>query len=99
MKIDRVLVRTCKEVEGWGRDCVMPKVKKTCSHTQLINAVVTGLITPILAWIAVYLVYKLAAPRESRSDLKPEGEHSPKCAPKMVLILGFVGLLGSAASA
>lgn len=95
--IDRVLVRTCETVETWHRECIMPKVLKTCSKKHLITAIVTGFITPVAAWILVFLVYSGMASgnKKSVSDLSNTADHSPKLTSKMVPILGFIALIAS----
>merc|ERR1711871_338633 len=54
MEIDRVLVKTCRSVAGWGRSCVMPKVEVVCDNQQMVNSIVTGLLVPILGWLCVF---------------------------------------------
>lgn len=54
LEIDRVLVKTCRSVAGWGRSCVMPKVEVVCDNQQMVNSIVTGLLVPILGWLCVF---------------------------------------------
>jgi len=97
MMIDRVLVRTCKSVETWHRECILPEVIKTCSEKHLITAVVTGFVTPIAAWALVWMVYNVytSGSRKSVSDLGNNADHSPKCSRAMVPMLSIIALIAS----
>jgi hypothetical protein len=59
MIMDRVLVKTCNpHAEGWGRSCIMPEVNHLCDHRQIVNAVVTGILVPVLGWLMVQSIHK-----------------------------------------
>merc|ERR1719478_1817913 len=86
MLIDRVLVKTCKaHPAGWGRECVMPKVEKTCDNQQLVNSIVTGIVVPVFGWLIVYMIF---GPGKQTRDVDTFDEGNlPTC--------GIRGLLGA----
>lgn len=56
--VDRVLVHTCNpNATGWGRGCIQPKVNEVCDNAQVVNAIVTGVVVPVLGWFLVWCFY------------------------------------------
>jgi hypothetical protein len=84
--IDRVMVKTCTDTGGWGRTCVMPKAVSTCDSVQMVNAVLTGLITPIVSWLVVFVVYKQVKGKDQQGE-GPEAEKEMAKCPAMVIIV------------
>jgi hypothetical protein len=96
--VDRILVKTCQEIDGWHRPCIMPPKHDRCSPKQLINAIVAGLVTPIVAWALAYAVYKAFRPNNGFA----QDDTSPTCTVKTVIpasIMGLIASLGAAAAA
>jgi len=91
--IDRVLVQTCVDISGWGRNCVMPEARKTCDSVQLINSIITGLVTPILSWLVVYGVYKLAKGGDQLGEGPEASKAAPKCTVAVVVICTLTALI------
>merc|ERR1711865_949502 len=46
-----------------GRECIMPEVDKVCDSKQMVNSVVTGILTPILGWLLVRCIFNGLPPR------------------------------------
>jgi len=105
--IDRVLVKTCKtELAGWGRDCVMPEVKASCEKRQTINAVITGILVPVLGWLIVKLACSKQLPNAKRDgDFEGKGPIClwsgkwMKSCPKDLLFSCLVAVVATAAIA
>jgi hypothetical protein len=90
--IDRVLVQTCTDTGGWGRTCVMPKAVSTCDSVQMVNAILTGLITPIVSWLVVYIVYKQVKGKDQQGDGPEAMKEAPAC-PGMVVVICCIAAL------
>lgn len=59
MIIDRVLFKTCNpDMAGWGRSCDMPTPLGVCDNKQIINAIVSGILVPLLGWLTVRCFHK-----------------------------------------
>jgi hypothetical protein len=98
--VDRVLVRTCKHVDGWHRECVMPKAETKCDNNQLVNAIVTGLLTPIVVWYVLRFVIKFLPSTSRESDYQNfggSGDTTPKFSPRSILVLCLIAILTCAA--
>lgn len=57
--IDRVIVNTCSVSKGWGAQaCFVPVAKKTeCRDEEITGAIVSGVITSLLTWLLVGVVF------------------------------------------
>jgi hypothetical protein len=93
IKMDRVLVKTCADIKDWKRSCVMPPGKALCDSVQMINSIVTGLITPILAWVLLNFIYKAVKGRDRGGDGPEAEKESPKCGGVVVIICCIAALI------
>lgn len=92
---DRVLVQTCTTIKGWGRSCVMPAGKALCDSVQMINSIVTGLLTPILSWLLVNLVYSMMKGKDRDGDGPEAAKEAPKCDGMIAIICCIVAIVFS----
>lgn len=94
MIIDRVLFRTCNpDMAGWGRSCDMPAPPTLCDNKQIINAILSGILVPLLGWLTVRCFHKSFG--WGRPD--PQGpENFPICSFGNIFGLSVVALLACA---
>lgn len=97
MIIDRVLLQTCNpNAAGWGRTCEQPKVVGVCDHKQTANALVTGLLVPIIGWLVVRFCHRSCG--LGRPD--PNGpENFPLCTFANIFVLSVIAVLTCASVA
>lgn len=118
MVLDRVLFNTCTNSSGWGRECsvfvVAPEATQAtqCRSAEIWSAIVAGVITSVLTWLLVAIVFKvchLGRRASSKSTnlyqyerLKApvDGKQGEKivCDCSVVALLSLVALVGSAGS-
>lgn len=100
MTVDRVLMKTCNpNAEGWGRECAMPSIVGVCDHVHMINAIVTGILVPVIGWAIVNLFHKSCGWGRPDTSL-PEPEKSfPICSFCNIFGLCIVAILSCAAVA
>lgn len=58
--VDRILTRICPgdtQPAVWGRQCIAEKVLVTCDSQQIVNAIVTGCVVPIVGWLLVWAFF------------------------------------------
>jgi len=97
MTIDRVLLKTCNpNAAGWGRECSMAAVVGLCDYTQMINAILTGILVPIIGWAIVNCFHKSC--RWGRPD-PSSAEAFPICTIPNIVGLCIVAVLSCAAVA
>merc|ERR1711865_1101943 len=79
-----------------GRECIMPEVDKVCDSKQMVNSVVTGILTPILGWLLVRCIFNGLPPRVRQVqnyDFTDDQVDFPRCAIQGIILMCFAAIL------
>lgn len=115
MVLDRVLFNTCTNSSGWGQECSVvaaPAATQAtqCRSAEIWSAIVAGVITSVLTWLLVAIVFKVCQLGRRASSIRygeyerlkapVDGKQGEKivCDCSVVALLSLVALVGSAGS-
>merc|ERR1712216_294390 len=80
----------------------MPKLKTVCDSKQVINAVVTGILVPVVGWLIVRMFFNGLPPRVRQVqnyDFTDDQGDFPRCAVQGIIILCIVAMIACGAVA
>jgi len=100
MVLDRMILDSCGESEGWGEQTCSapPPPEDSCKQEEMINSIVTGCLSATGAWILVGFTYTLckgrSSPKEYESLVESDKPNAP-CTSTLLLILCGIAVGGA----
>lgn len=77
--VDRILAEICPgetKPAVWGRQCIAEKVLTTCDSQQIVNAVITGVVVPVVGWLLVWAFFTRLPASCMVSSMREYQDHS-----------------------